>query len=90
MRGSASLDARQGPCYDGACEVLHNRESDEPMIIPLRSERYYIHRRRCSFAPLSLHIYRRALVRRIGLIPGERPAHILDALARALLAARAC
>ena len=88
MRGSASLDARQGPCYDGACEVLHNRESDEPMIIPLRSERYYIHRRRCSFAPLSLHIYRRALVRRIGLIPGERPAHILDTLARALLTAR--
>lgn len=88
MRGSASLDARQSPCYDGTCEVLHNLESDEPMIIQLHSERHYAHRRRCSFAPLSLHIYRRALARRIGLMPGERPAHILDALARALLTAR--
>lgn len=58
------------------------------MIISLRSERHYAHRRRCSFAPLSLHIYRRALVRRIGLPPSERPASILDALARALLTAR--
>jgi len=88
MRGPAALDSRQGSCYDDPCELLHNLESEEPMMIPLRPERHYAHRRRCSFAPLSLHIYRRALMRRIGLIPGARPASILDALAQALLAAR--
>jgi hypothetical protein len=58
------------------------------MIIPLHPEHHYAHRRRCSFAPLSLHVYRRVLARRIGIPPGERPACMLDTLARALLRAR--
>jgi hypothetical protein len=58
------------------------------MIIQLRPEHHHCHRRRCSFAPASLHVYRRALARRIGLPPGERPAHVLDTLARSLLDAR--
>ncbi|NTU81367.1 MAG: hypothetical protein HGA45_18645 [Chloroflexales bacterium] len=58
------------------------------MIIQLRPERHYANRRRCSFAPESLHVYRRALARRIGLPPGERPACVLDTLARSLLRAR--
>lgn len=53
-----------------------------------RSGRHHIHRRRCSFAPASLHVYRRALARRFGLPAGERPARLLDSIARALLAAR--
>jgi hypothetical protein len=58
------------------------------MIIELRPSHHHAHRRRSSFAPESLHVYRRALVRRIGLPAGERPASVLDALARALLRSR--
>lgn len=58
------------------------------MIIQLRPVHHHAHRRRCSFAPVSLHVYRRALVRRFGLPAGARPAHVLDALARALRRAR--
>ncbi|MCS6880546.1 MAG: hypothetical protein RMK84_13680 [Oscillochloridaceae bacterium] len=46
------------------------------------------YRRLCSFAPASLHVYRRALLRRFGLPAGNRPAAVLDAVARALLQAR--
>jgi len=46
------------------------------------------YRRLCSFAPASLHVYRRAHIRRIGLPAGNRPAAVLDAVARALLQAR--
>jgi hypothetical protein len=46
------------------------------------------YRRLCSFAPASLHVYRRAPIRRIGLPAGNRPAAVLDAVARALLQAR--
>jgi hypothetical protein len=58
------------------------------MIIQLRPRRRHAHRRRCSFAPASLHVYRRALVRRIGLLGTGRPAVVLDRLASALLRAR--
>lgn len=58
------------------------------IITQLRPEHHHAHRRRCSFAPTSLHVYRRALVRRIGLPAAGRPACVLDALARALLRAR--
>lgn len=58
------------------------------MIIQLRPTHHYANRRRCTFAPLSLHVYRRALLRRIGLTPAHRPACVLDTLARALLRAR--
>lgn len=58
------------------------------IITQLRPERHHAHRRRCSFAPASLHVYRRALARRFGLPTGDRPACVLDALARALLSAR--
>jgi hypothetical protein len=58
------------------------------IITQLRPEHRHTHRRRCSFAPTSLHVYRRALVRRFGLPAGDRPACVLDALARALLRAR--
>jgi hypothetical protein len=58
------------------------------MIIKLRPKPRRAHRRRCSFAPNSLHVYRRALVRRIGLSYSGRPACFLDNLARALLRAR--
>lgn len=46
------------------------------------------HVRGCAFAPRSLHIYRRALLRRIGVPAGDRPAAPLNALAMALIAAR--
>ncbi|HMQ31287.1 MAG TPA: hypothetical protein PKD53_11195 [Chloroflexaceae bacterium] len=58
------------------------------MIIQLRPAHHHAHRRRCSFAPISLHVYRRALARRFGLTAGARPAGALDTLARALLRAR--
>jgi hypothetical protein len=60
------------------------------MIIQLRPQetQHHARRRRCSFAPASLHVYRRALIRRIGLPSSRRPACILDAVARSLLAAR--
>lgn len=58
------------------------------MIIQLRPQPRRTHRRRCRFARNSLHVYRRALVRRIGLRCSARPAFILDNLARALLQAR--
>ncbi|WP_129673655.1 hypothetical protein [Candidatus Chloroploca sp. Khr17] len=61
------------------------------MIIQLRPSPHvphHAHRRRCYFAPETLHLYRRVLVRRIGITPGARPASILDTLARALLDAR--
>lgn len=48
----------------------------------------HTHRRRCCFAPASLHVYRRALIRRIGLSSAGRPASVLDTVARALLQAR--
>lgn len=58
------------------------------MIIQLRPSHHHAHRRRCSFAPSSLHVYRRALARRFGLPTGDRPAAVLDTLARAILRAR--
>lgn len=60
------------------------------MIIQLRpaQHHHHAHRRRCSFAPSSLHVYRRALIRRIGLQSAGRPARVLDTLARSLLRAR--
>jgi hypothetical protein len=58
------------------------------MIIQLRPTPRHAHRRRCSFARTSLHVYRRALIRRIGLPGSGRPAFVLDNLARALLEAR--
>ncbi len=60
------------------------------MIVQLfpQPHRLAAHRRRCSFAPCSLHVYRRALIRRIGLTSGGRPAAVLDAVARSLLQAR--
>jgi hypothetical protein len=60
------------------------------MIIQLRpvEQHHHAHRRRCSFAPNSLHVYRRALIRRIGLPSGGRPAAVLDTVARSLLRAR--
>ncbi len=58
------------------------------MIIQLRPAHHYAHRRRCSFAPLSLHVYRRVLARRFNLPPGARPACVLDRVARTLLNAR--
>lgn len=64
------------------------------VIIQLRpnqqqTPRHTTHRRRCSFATASLHVYRRVLRRRIGLTDGGRPACVLDTLARTLLQARA-
>jgi hypothetical protein len=58
------------------------------MIIQLRPKPRRTRRRSCSFARNSLHVYRRALVRRIGLRCSSRPALMLDTLARALLQAR--
>jgi hypothetical protein len=60
------------------------------MIIQLRpSEPHHrARRRRSSFAPSSLHVYRRALLRRFGLPTSSRPAFVLDTLARTLLDAR--
>lgn len=60
------------------------------MIIQLRPSEPQprARRRRSSFAPSSLHVYRRALARRFGISCGGRPAVILDALARTLLDAR--
>lgn len=58
------------------------------IITQLRPGHHHVHRRRCSFAPSSLHVYRRALARRFGLPAGERPARFLDTIARALLKAR--
>ncbi|NJN19532.1 MAG: hypothetical protein HC822_26460 [Oscillochloris sp.] len=48
----------------------------------------HAHRRRSSFAPVSLHTYRRALIRRMGLHEAGRPALVLDNVALALLRAR--
>lgn len=60
------------------------------MIIQLRPTEHHhrAHRRRCRFAHSSLHVYRRALIRRIGLTGGGRPACVLDSVARSLLRAR--
>lgn len=60
------------------------------MIIQLRptEHHHHAHRRRCRFAPTSLHVYRRALIRRIGLTGAGRPAAVLDTIARSLLGAR--
>ncbi|GAB4441946.1 MAG: hypothetical protein OHK0015_39860 [Chloroflexi bacterium OHK40] len=58
------------------------------MIIQLRPHHHHANRRRCNFAPYSLHVYRRALIRRFGLPSGGRPAHVLDKVARSLLRAR--
>ena len=55
---------------------------------PGQRPHHHANRRRCSFAPVSLHVYRRALVRRFGLPLGSRPAVVLDTLARSLLRAR--
>lgn len=44
--------------------------------------------RRRPSCPRSLHIYRRALLRRMALPAGDRPAYVLDSLARALISAR--
>jgi hypothetical protein len=53
-----------------------------------RATRRGQHRRRRAQCPRSLHIYRRALIRRIGLSGGGRPAQLLDTVARTLIAAR--
>jgi len=60
------------------------------IIIPFKpnAEPWHAHRRRCAFAPASLHVHRRALARRFGLPRGERPAVLLNTLARTILAAR--
>jgi hypothetical protein len=50
---------------------------------------YRQHSRRRAHSPRSLHIYRRALLRRLGVSSsGTRPACVMDAIARELLAAR--
>lgn len=50
------------------------------------SRRRHVRRRaRCQ---TSLHTYRRALARRLGLPSAGRPAGVLDTIARQLLAAR--
>jgi hypothetical protein len=53
-----------------------------------RSAIRYVHRRRHGFPPMSLHVYRRALLRRFGLASGERPACVFNELAQALLHAQ--
>jgi hypothetical protein len=58
------------------------------IITPLHRDHHHVHRRRCSFAPTSLHVYRRSLARRFGLPAADRPARFLDAIASALLRAR--
>ncbi len=60
------------------------------IIIPFKpnAEPWHAHRRRCAFAPASLHVYRRSLVRRFGLPEAGRPAAALNKLARAMLSAR--
>jgi hypothetical protein len=58
------------------------------IITQLRPSHHHAHRRRCSFAPTSLHVYRRVLARRFGLPSGDRPATFLNTIARALLSAR--
>lgn len=58
------------------------------IITPLHRDHHHVHRRRCSFAPTSLHVYRRALARRFGFPAGDRPACVLNTIARALLDAR--
>ncbi len=57
-------------------------------LFPESAPHRHPYRRLCHFAPASLHVYRRALIRRIGLPAGNRPAAVLDAVARALLQAR--
>jgi hypothetical protein len=57
-------------------------------LFPEAAPHRHPYRRLCSFAPASLHVYRRALIRRIGLPAANRPAAVLDAVARALLQAR--
>jgi hypothetical protein len=52
-----------------------------------RSARSQHTRRRARCRP-SLHSYRRALARRFGIRGAFRPAHMLDTIARELLAAR--
>lgn len=67
------------------------KDGSQMQIIQLRPAQrrhHHTNRRRCRFAPSSLHVYRRALVRRFGLPEGKRPAAVLDTLARALLRAR--
>jgi hypothetical protein len=46
------------------------------------------HTRRRARSRPSLHIHRRALIRRLGLHSTGRPACVLDTIARQLLAAR--
>jgi hypothetical protein len=52
-----------------------------------RSARSQYSRRRAHCRP-SLHSYRRALARRFGMAGASRPACVLDAIARELIAAR--
>lgn len=46
-------------------------------------------RRHCRLAPTSLHIYRRALIYRLGIADGRRPAVVFNTIAQALLSMRA-
>jgi hypothetical protein len=64
-------------------------ESQMIVIVPgaARRARSQRSRRRARCRP-SLHNYRRALARRFGIGGSFRPAHMLDAIARELIAAR--
>ncbi|WP_448336857.1 hypothetical protein [Chloroflexus aurantiacus] len=45
-------------------------------------------RRHCRLAPTSLHVYRRALIYRLGIADGRRPAVVFNTIAQALLSTR--
>ncbi|MBO9313359.1 MAG: hypothetical protein J7456_10755 [Chloroflexus sp.] len=48
----------------------------------------YGRRRRCRLAPSSPHVYRRALLYRLGIADGRRPAVVFNTIAQALRSAR--
>ncbi len=57
-------------------------------LFPEAAPHRHPYRRLCSFAPASLHVYRRPLIRRTGFPAATRPAALLDAGPRASPPAR--
>lgn len=45
-------------------------------------------RRHCRLAPTSRHVYRRALIYRLGIADSRRPAVVFNTIAQALLSTR--
>ncbi len=58
--------------------------NSQPASMPLSGG----HRRLCRLAPASPHVYRRALIYRLGVADGRRPAAVFNTIARALRDAR--